>query len=618
MNEKVPERPQLQGDAQDVPQDDRIIATAFRYSVAGLLFIAVIGAGLTWWLNRPPAVEDVQESVLSGPERGLQGAQLTPPLVGFTEVGEAAGIDFVHVNGAYGERLLPETMGSGVAVLDFDGDGLQDLLFVNARGWPWRKSAIQATQGLYRNLGNGRFADVTAGSGLALSFYGVGVAVADYDGDGHTDIFITALGENRLFRNTGKGTFEERSAYAGVSGAADAWSTSAAFLDYDRDGDLDLFVANYVRWSREIDLEVDYQLTGIGRAYGPPSNYEGTHNYLYRNDGEGRFSDVSRAAGIEVDNPATARAAGKGLAVVPLDVDADGWTDLAVANDTVGNFLYHNLGNGQFEEIGAQAGLAFDNQGNATGAMGIDAALFNEDDDLAVAIGNFANEMTSFYVARGSSGLFTDEAIITGVGPDSRLALSFGLFFFDYDLDGRLDMLQTNGHVENEINTVQPSQQYAQPTQLFWNCGRKCPREFVKVPDDITGDLASPVVGRGAAYLDYDEDGDLDLVITQVARRPYLLRNDQLLGHHWLRVKLAGKPPNTAAIGAHIELVADGRRQRQVVRPSRSYLSQVELPVTFGLGGHAGAVTVNVVWPNGERSSFDITQTDRLVTLAQP
>ncbi|NNF52534.1 MAG: CRTAC1 family protein [Gammaproteobacteria bacterium] len=606
----------------EVPEDDRVIASAFRYSILIFAAIAIVGLALAWWLNRAPEVVPLTERPLAGPESAMVEDESQPPPVRFSEQSRAAGITFVHVNGAYGEQLLPETMGSGVAVIDYDNDGRQDLLFVNAEAWPWRaadeSAGPVASQALYRNAGGGRFEDVSAAAGLDKSFYGVGVATADYDGDGFTDIFITALGENRLFRNDGQGRFEERTSDAGVAGAADAWSTSAAFFDYDGDSDLDLFVTNYVLWSRDIDLEVDYQLTGIGRAYGPPANYAGTHNYLYRNEGNGQFTDVSAEAGIEVVNAATGQPAGKGLAVVPFDHDADGWTDIAVANDTVRNFLYRNLGDGRFEEIGAQAGLAFDNQGNATGAMGIDAAVINESEDLAVAIGNFANEMTSFYVARGGSGQFTDEAIVTGVGPDSRKSLSFGLFFFDFDLDGRLDMLQTNGHVEDDINVVQPSQQYAQPSQLFWNCGQNCQREFVKVPDSEAGDLATPVVGRGATYLDYDEDGDLDLVITQVERPPLLLRNEQDLGHHWLRVSLAGKPPNTNAIGARVELKAGGKRQIRVVNPSRSYLSQVELPVTFGLGELAGPVEITVNWPDGTLSTHTQAEIDRPIILRQP
>lgn len=602
----------------EVPEDDRIIATAFRYSMLALLTALVLGLLLAWWLTRPQTREAVEEASVAAPLRLEMDTTRQPPAVRFSELSQSAGITFRHVNGAYGERLLPETMGSGVAVLDYDGDGLQDLLLVNATRWPWRADDSPGYQALYRNLGNGRFEDVTRTAGLAQTFYGVGAAIGDYDGDGHVDVFVSAVGENHLYRNLGDGTFAEVTRTAGVAGAADEWSSSAAFFDYDRDGDLDLFVTNYVRWSRDIDLEVDYRLTGIGRAYGPPSNYEGTHNYLYRNEGNGKFTDTSAKAGIQVFNEATGRPAGKGLAVVPFDVDADGWPDLAVANDTVRNFLYRNLGDGRFAEVGADAGLAFDNQGNATGAMGIDAAVLNEAQDIAVAIGNFANEMTSFYVARAGSGQFTDEAIISGVGPESRQALSFGLFFFDYDLDGRLDMLQTNGHVENEINVVQPSQNYAQPTQLFWNCGSLCTREFIKVPDEKTGDLANPVVGRGAAYLDYDQDGDLDLLITQVARPPLLLRNEQQLGHNWLRVTLHGKPPNTSAIGARVALQAGERRQLQVVNPSRSYLSQVELPVTFGLASYRGPLTVTITWPGGGQSSHEVPAGQRRITISQP
>ncbi len=599
-----------------IPEDDRIIGVAFRLSMLVLLCLAIVGGLLAWWFSRGPGEARIEEAALAGPERAAPSLRAPPP-VRFTDVTAAAGIDFVHENGAYGERMLPETMGSGVAVLDFDSDGHQDLLFVNATHWPWRPAQPAAPQALYRNLGDGRFENVTGKAGLDKAFYGVGVATGDYDADGHQDVFITALGSNRLFRNTGTGKFEEKTVPAGVGGDPNTWSSSAAFFDYDRDGDLDLFVANYVSWSREIDLEVDYRLTGVGRAYGPPTNYEGTHSYLYRNDGGGRFSDVSAAAGIQVSNPATGRPAGKGLAVVPADLDGDGWTDLAVANDTVGNFLFRNTGEGGFEEIGPSAGLAFDNQGNATGAMGIDAATLGERGDLAVAIGNFANEMTSFYVARVGSGLFTDEAIVAGIGPDSRLALSFGLFFFDYDLDGRMDMLQTNGHVENEINKVQPSQHYAQPTQLFWNCGERCSRAFVKVPDESLGDLSRPVVGRAAAYLDYDGDGDLDVVITQVARRPLLLRNEQALGHHWLRLRLLGQAPNTGALGATVTLTAAGRVQQRVVNPTRSYLSQVELPVTFGIGEAEEIESLSVTWPDGRTEIVAIAGVDREVTVRQ-
>ncbi|MGD2112532.1 MAG: CRTAC1 family protein, partial [Gammaproteobacteria bacterium] len=338
----------------------------------------------------------------------------------------------------------------------------------------------------------------------------------------------------------------------------------------------------------------------------------------YRNNGDGTFTDVSAAAGIQVDNPATGLPAGKALGVLPVDIDSDGWLDLVVSNDTVQNFLFLNRGDGTFEESGMVSGLAFDNSGKATGAMGIDAAAYNNDSELAVAVGNFSNEMSSFYVARGGVPVFTDEAIVSGIGSASRQALSFGLFFFDYDLDGQVDLLQTNGHVEDEINVVQPSQHYEQPTQLFWNCGPRCARNFVHVPLDATGDLGQPVVGRGTAYGDIDQDGDLDVVITQVNRAPLVLRNEQALGHHWLRVKVEGTGLNRDALGARVGLTAGGVTQTRTVMPSRSYLAQVELPVTFGLADAARVDELTVHWPDGKTRTLTDLAADQLLVVSYP
>ena len=503
----------------------------------------------------------------------------------FTDITREAGISYSHFNGAFGDKLLPETMGSGVAFFDYDNDGDQDLLFINSDAWPEQRDAAaeRPTMALYRNNGRGGFSDVTAAAGLAVPMYGMGTAVGDYDNDGDSDVFVTAFGENHLFSNQG-GIFRDVTAEAGVAGAADAWSTSAGFVDIDNDGDLDLFVANYVQWSRQADFNVNYQLTGIGRAYGPPSAYPGTNSYLYRNEGDGRFSDISAAAGIQVQNPATGLPVGKALAVVPVDFDRDGWMDLLVANDTVQNFLFHNRGGGVFEERGALLGVAFDRNGKATGAMGVDAAHFRNDADLGFAIGNFANEMTSLYVTQGAVPPLTDEAIVEGIGPGSRRALTFGVFFFDYDLDGRLDFLQANGHLEGEINKVQSSQHYRQPTQLFWNCGKECRGSFLLQDGEANGDLGTPLVGRGASYADIDGDGDLDVVISQNGGAPLLLRNDQALGHHWLRVQLVGSSINRDALGSWVELRAGDSLQRRSVMPTRSYLSQVEPVLTFGLG----------------------------------
>lgn len=613
MNKEA--NPRTEEEAGSHGGDDAVIGRAFRWSI---LFIALAGllATLIWLISSRPDTQStvVQEPALTGPLSLPQPqAGASPPRVAFTDITREAGIDFVHVNGAYGERLLPETMGGGVAFLDFNNDGAQDLMFVNASEWPGRSGQHSPTAALYRNLGDGKFDNVTEELGLAFTHYGTGVAVGDYDGDGFVDLYLSALGPNRLLRNVAGEHFDEVLG-AGVSGEAHQWSTSAAFLDYDGDGDLDLFVANYVEWSPAIDFEVDYRLTGIGRAYGPPSNFQGTGDYLFRNDGEGRFSDVSQL--VRVENSATGRPVGKGLGVLTLDIDRDGRQEILVANDTVRNFLFRPTAGGKFEEIGMDLGIAFDNSGSATGAMGIDGASYNEDGDVAVAIGNFANEMTSFYVSQGGAGLFTDEAIVSGVGPESRRALSFGLFFFDYDLDGRVDLLQANGHVEPDINQVQPSQHYEQPAQLFWNCGLTCSRHFVPVGD--AGDLQRPIAGRAAAYADIDGDGDLDVAITGVSAAPMLLRNDQQTGHHWLRVLLKGKGDNTGAFGARVELVAGELIQYREVTPARSYLSQVEQPLTFGLGENDRVDALRIVWPDGQSQVIEEPQLDRVLTIEQP
>jgi hypothetical protein len=399
-----------------------------------------------------------------------------------------------------------------------------------------------------------------------------------------------------------------------VAGAPEDWSTGAAFFDADRDGDLDLFVANYVRWSKEIDFAVDFRLTGVGRAYGPPQNYEGTFPRLYRNDG-GRFTDVSVEAGVQVTNAATGVPVAKALGVAPIDVDGDLAIDVLVANDTVRKFFFKNRGDGTFEETAEVYGLAYDRDGNATGAMGVDAGYFRDDGNLGFFISNFANEMTSLYVSTGEPTSWVDEAIVEGIGAPTRRVLSFGLFLFDYDLDGRLDMLQANGHIEDDIEKVDPSQQYRQPAQLFWNAGDAGERRFAVLPAEATGDLGRPIVGRGAAYADVDSDGDLDVVLTQVGGPPLLLRNEQATGHHWLRVKLVGPPGNRDAIGAWIELTASGVTQRRQVMPTRSYLSQVELPVTFGLGSATTVDALEVVWPDGTREPLTDFGIDRTIVV---
>ena len=591
-----------QGNGPEYSDGEARIRRALWVSLIVVTAIAVIAVATFWLTTRKPADDAPAEHRPAGPDAPQDDVSSRLPTLTFTDTTNQAGIGFVHETGAYGERLLPETMGGGVAFFDYDNDGDPDLLFVNSATWPWRpQPATPATSKLYRNRGDGTFEDVSEATGMDVVLYGMGVATGDYDGDGFVDAFVTAVGENRLFRNVGGERFVDVTAETGVAGSAAAWSTSAAFADIDADGDLDLFVCNYVAWSPEIDREVDYRLTGIGRAYGPPTDFPGTDSYLYRNDG-GTFTAVSEEAGVRVANPSTGQPVGKALAVLPTDVDGDHRLDLVVANDTVRNFLFLNTGEGRFREAGVNMGLAFDAGGAATGAMGADAARFDNDGKLAVVIGNFANEMSSFYVARPGEGLFSDDAIVSGVGAPSRRALTFGVFFFDADLDGRLDMLAANGHVEPEIQRVQASQSYAQPTQLFWNCGKDCPRRYELL--DRVGDLGARIVGRGTAYADIDADGDLDIAITQVGGRAVLLRNDQALGHNWVRVKLSSESTNRHAIGAIVTATVADRRQVRVVNPARSYLSQVELPVTFGLGDAPRLDELTVHWPGGARDTW--------------
>jgi hypothetical protein len=538
-------------------------------------------------------------------------ADSAPPIpVSFRDVTREAGIAFVHNNGAHGKKYLPETMGSGLAFLDFDGDGWQDLFLVNGADWPERRPAggrKKTTQALYRNRGDGTFEDVTQKAGLAVEMYGIGTAVADYDNDGHPDLFVNALGPDRLFRNRGDGTFEDVTRRAGVSDPG--FGSSATWIDYDRDGRLDLFVCNYVQWSAETDIFCT--LDGVSKSYCTPESYRGAANRLYRNRGDGTFEDTTRAAGVF--DPT-----GKSLGVVAFDYDGDGWMDLAVANDTQPNFLFRNRGDGAFEEIGKTAGIAYSEEGKARGAMGIDAADYDGSGRESLVIGNFSNEMLALYHNEGR-GLFIDDAALAGIGQPSLLTLAFGCFFFDYDLDGRLDIFVANGHVENDINRVQPSVTYAEPPHLFRGTGGG---RFEPMEDRVGDDLKRPVVGRGAAYADYDNDGDLDIAVSTNGGPAILLRNDGGNANGWLRLRLVGRRSNRDAVGAVARLKTGDLNGSRTVRSAASYGSQAETLLTFGLGPRrdgspASTADVTVIWPGGATQVFTGLAPGRLHVLEE-
>jgi hypothetical protein len=603
-----------------VESDDRAIRTGLRWSLVALITLGVLGVGAFFALRETAGPSKVQVTPLAAPQTVQTAQKLTLPKVPFTEASTAAGLQFRHFTGATGEKLLPETMGSGAAFFDADGDGDVDLLLVNGNRWPWDTQG-PASPGcaLYRNDtpagGAIRFTDISAGSGLETPFYGMGAAVGDYDNDSKPDVLITAVGGAHLFHNEGGGHFKDVTATAGVGGSPDEWSTAATWFDLDNDGDLDLFVASYVKWSRAIDAEVGYKIDGSTRAYGPPMNFQGAFPHLYRNEGGGRFTDISKEGGVQVTNPSTGVPAAKSLGVVAVDFNTDGFTDLIVANDTVQNFVFENQRDGRFKEVGALTGIAFDSYGNTRGAMGIDAARFTDDGKLGIAIGNFANEMTALYVGGATAGLFTDESISWGVGPTSRLPLKFGVMFFDWDLDGRLDLLSVNGHLEEEITKVQASQKYRQPAQLFWNAGAA---GFVPVgPEQAGSALFTPIVGRGCAQADLDGDGDEDLLFTQTGGAPLLLRNDRPIDRRWVRLKLVGTRANRDALGATVQLKAGGKTQWRTVTANRGYLSSSALPLTFGLGEATGVESIEIVWPGGQRQSVPAPQPGTVTEVRQ-
>ncbi len=532
----------------------------------------------------------------------------TPPRpsgeIEFTDVTTEAGIRFKHNSGAFGKKYLPETIGAGAAFLDYNNDGWQDILLVNSMDWPESKKR-RSFPALYHNNKDGTFVDVTQQAGLGVEMYGIGVAVGDYDNDGNDDIYITCVGPNHLFRNLGNGKFADVTARAGL--AEPGFSTSAAWFDYDNDGKLDLFVGNYVEWSIQTDQFCT--LDGKNKSYCTPQSFKGQSSQLYRNRGNGTFENVTARAGV--NNPA-----GKTLGIALLDYDDDGWMDLFVAHDTEPNNLYRNNRNGTFTDNGVIAGVAFSEAGTPRAGMGVDAADYDGSGKPGVVIGNFTNENIALYHNDGS-GLFTDEAASSGIGKISAQSLTFACFFFDYNLDGLLDIFAANGHVSDDISVVQPTVKYAQPPHLFLNKGKK---KFEEVTAKLGRALNRAIVGRGAAYGDYDNDGDLDLLLTTNNGPARLLRNDNANQNDVLRVRTVGAKANRNGIGAKVVVkTSKGRTLYGTVRTGSSYCSQSELPLVFGLGKpeEGTTLTIEITWPGNQKDRIADVKPNQIVTVQE-
>jgi len=535
----------------------------------------------------------------AGPLARAKHARIAPELItaqsaatpGFrlVDVTNAAGIQFRHNSGAYGGKLLPETLGSGCAFLDYDADGWQDILLINGMDWPQHKRQ-RTTLRLCRNNRDGTFADVTHRAGLDVEMYGMGVAVGDYNNDGFPDILVTCVGQNRLFHNTGRGTFTDSTHSSGLDNRL-AFSTSALWFDYDRDGLLDLFVCNYVKWSPEHD--VFCSLDGKHKSYCTPEAYRGETCWLFHNRGDGTFEDVTAKSGI-FDTSS------KSLGVAMLDYDRDGWPDLLVANDTQPNKLYRNQRNGTFKDVAVEAGIAFSAEGKARAGMGVDAADFDHSGFPGVAITNFDNEMIGLY-RPAANGAYNDVAVQAGVGLASQNTLGFGCAFLDANLDGALDLVVANGHIDDTVRNIRGNVGYAQPPQIFLNNGQG---KFQDVAASTGESFIQPKVGRGLCYADFDRDGDLDILMTTNNGPAYLYRNDQQAGNHSIRFRLTGTKSNRDAIGAMIRIEHEGTTQERLVKGGSSYLSQSELPVTFGLGKRDKIDRVTIAWPSGRTEDY--------------
>ena len=586
--------------------DDASIGRALQRS---FWLAACVAAGTgVWWFGwgrpvRPPG-DVVNRIALEPPPVPAPQSDQTSPFA-FRDVTLSTGLGAIIPNGAAGQKLLPETMAGGCVIFDYDSDGAPDVLMIGNSPWQEELSDKTSSVRLFQNDGAGHFLDITQSAGLELPGHGMGAAAGDFNNDGQIDLFLSCVGPNRLLLNRG-GRFEDITDIAGVAGDATAWSTGCGWWDYDHDGDLDLFVANYVAWSRELDMQLECTTTGTGRSYSRPELFAGSHLYLYRNDGGNRFTDVSQASGLVIRDPDTGALMGKSLGLVAVDLDLDGWLDVVVTNDTTPNFVFHNQKNGHFREIGAKSGMGFDAAGLARRQFGIDAAWLPETGGWGVVCGTAMGETLAFYRTAPNLVQFTDDATLAGLGRDSRVPQKFTPLLCDFDLDGRLDLFIANGQTDSDVESLRSTQTYAQTPYFYRNIGAG---QWSRIPLANWGSaMGEPLKARGMALADFDGDGDPDILLASNGGPPRMLRNEQHSGNHWCRVRMEG----AKAVGARVELTAGGIKQVWLANPHRGYLSQSELAVTFGLGTAKRVERLLVYWTSGDvlnRKDLPVNQT---------
>jgi hypothetical protein len=521
----------------------------------------------------------------------LLAVAAAPHPVRFRDVAGEAGIDFVHYNGATAEKYMVETMGSGGGFIDFDGDGDLDVYLVNGAPLPGSSPVPAAPHNaLYRNNGDGTFSEVSAAAGVGDTGYGMGMAAADVDNDGDLDLYLTNFGLNVLYRNNGDGTFTDVTERAGV--AAGRWSASAAFADFDGDGWVDLFVCRYVDFSLT-NHKFCGNLAKNLKAYCHPDVYNPVPNFLFRNNGDGTFSDLTRSAGVYLEDE------GKSLGVVWGDYDNDSDPDLYVANDSMRNFLYRNdtrPGEVRFTDVTLIAGVGYSEDGKAQAGMGTDFADYDNDGFLDIVVTNLDFEYNALY--RGApGGIFSDESYNSGLAQPSLNFVGFGTFFFDYDLDGALDLFVANGHIIDNIELFNSVSTYWERNFLFRNLGSG---RFEEVSRSAGPGLEPENVGRGAASGDFDGDGDPDVLVTRCGEATQLLRNEGGNRNGWIALRFVGRSSNRDGIGVRVILEGVGKRSFQEVKAGSSYLSQGSLEVILGLGGAAGADSISIRWPSGQ------------------